>query len=175
MAAAADAIHRAASDPGHTLGGTIDLVIAPRDAGRGDARAIVTYLGDGRWEPLEATLRATPRRNYVQAAERLRDLVDGPAGDRAGDLVLVARNGDEARVEDRYYFAGLYRSWHGSPSRQDAEVPFIVAHPTRSRAELKAVVDRAMAEGNTLAVTTRVLLEVLAPRAGAEREAAAAR
>lgn len=168
VAAAADAIHRAASDPRQPLGGTIDLVIAPRDAARGDRRAIVTYRGDGRWEPLEATLRAEPRRSYVQAAERLRDLVDGPAGDRAGDLVLVARNGDEPRVEDRYYFAGLYRSWHGSPSRQDSEVPFIVAHPRRSAGQLRATVDRAVAKGNTLAVTTRVLLEVLAP-AGMDR------
>jgi hypothetical protein len=77
--------------------------------------------------------------------------------------VLVARNGDEPRVEDRYYFAGLYRSWHGSPSRQDSEVPFIVAHPRRTAGQLRAIVDRAVAEGNTLAVTTRVLLDVLAP------------
>ena len=42
-------------------------------------------------------------------------------------------------------------------------MPFIVAHPRRSAAELQAIVDRAVAKGNTLAVTTRILLDVLAP------------
>jgi len=43
-------------------------------------------------------------------------------------VVLIAHNGDRERVEDRFYFARLYHSWHGSPSRRDSEIPLIVAN-----------------------------------------------
>jgi hypothetical protein len=158
--AAAEAFHLAARDPRHPMFATLDLILAPRNAARTQNDALVAYLGEGRWEDLAEHLRAVPRRSYVDAAERFDELVHGPAGSNAGDLILVARNGNEERVEDRYYFAGLYRSWHGSPSRQDSEVPFIVSHPNRTPEQLRAQVDRAIEGGHTLAATTRLLLDL---------------
>ena len=39
--------------------------------------------------------------------------------------------------DERYYFASPYRSWHGSPSRMDSEIPFIVASPRFSSQQIK--------------------------------------
>ncbi|HKY41403.1 MAG TPA: hypothetical protein VJN18_35965 [Polyangiaceae bacterium] len=42
--------------------------------------------------------------------------------------MLIANNGNRDIPDERYYFASRYRSWHVSPSRQDSEIPFIVAN-----------------------------------------------
>jgi hypothetical protein len=135
----ADAFFRASAEglqaPG--MRGTLDLVLVrePRPIDE-DAAPFEVYVGDGRTEPIDAHLAAHPRRAYVAVEARLRDLAVGPRGHRAGDVLLIARNGDEADVASRYYFATPYRSWHGSPSRADSEIPLIVAHPGRTAGEL---------------------------------------
>lgn len=135
----AEAFYRASADGMHAPGmrGTIDLVLVrpPRTPSE-DAARFEVYLGDGRTEPIDEHLASHPRASYVAVQARLRDLAVGPRGHHAGDVLLIARNGDEADVANRYYFATLYRSWHGSPSRPDSEIPLIVAHPDVSTAEL---------------------------------------
>ena len=59
-------------------------------------------------------------------------------GDRAGDILLLAHDGDRDTPEERYYFAAPFRSWHGSPSKQDSEVPLIVANPHVDAAAIRA-------------------------------------
>ena len=49
-------------------------------------------------------------------------------------------NGDREDVQDRYYFATPYHSWHGSPSTQDSNIPLIVAHAGKGTAELGVAV-----------------------------------
>jgi len=91
------------------------------------------YLGDGKTMPLDDYLREHPHPTYVAFTERMRQLAVGPHGERAGDILLLAHNGDRKRPEDRLYFALEYRSWHGSPSRDDSEIPLIVGrHHMRS-------------------------------------------
>ena len=135
----ADAFYRASGEGLYAPGmrGTLDLVLVrrPRPVSE-DALPFDVYVGGGRTEPLGEHLAAHPRRAYVAVESRLRDLAAGPRGHRAGDVLLIARNGDEDDIANRYYFATLYRSWHGSPSRTDSEIPLIVAHPGRSAAEL---------------------------------------
>jgi hypothetical protein len=87
------------------------------------------YVGDRHSMPIAAYLRAHPHPTYVELEARLNDLAAGSRGERAGDIMLIAHNGDREIPDERYYFASEYRSWHGSPSRQDSEVPFIVANP----------------------------------------------
>ena len=135
----ADAFFRASEQGTHAPGmrGTLDLVLVRRPVPLGeDARPFDVYVGDGRVEPLARYLEQHPHPHYVAVESRMRDLAVGPYGHHAGDVLLLARNGDEDRPEDRYYFAGHYRSWHGSPSRADSEVPLIVAHPERTPAQL---------------------------------------
>ncbi len=133
----------------------IDLVLV-----RGDDAAFAVYVGDGDVESIEAHLAAHPRPGYVDVAGRLRDLAVGPRGDHAGDILLVARNGAEPDIDDRYYFSSRYHSWHGSPSDVDSEIPLIVAHPGRSAEELRRVV-RTIAGSETSADEIAGILEQL--------------
>lgn len=123
------------------LRGTLDMVLVrrPRPVVESDLPFEV-YVGNGRSVPVAAYLRAHPHPTYVDLDARLRDLAVGPHGERAGDVLLIAHNGDRTRPEDRYYFASLYRSWHGSPARKDSEIPLIVAHPALPAATVAAVV-----------------------------------
>jgi hypothetical protein len=121
--------------------GALDLILTRKPVPVADRDLpFEVYVGDGKTEPLEAYLRAHPHPTYVAFASRLRDLAEGPRGERAGDVLLLAHNGDRDRVEDRYYFATPYHSWHGSPSEQDSRIPLIVAHPGKSTAELQTLV-----------------------------------
>lgn len=141
---AADAFYRASREgkPVPAMRGTLDLVLV-REGSEGPFRV---YVGDGRVEDLERHLARHPREGYVDVVRRVRDLAVGRHGDRAGDILLVTRDGAEASIEDRYYFSRTYRSWHGSPSRRDSEIPFILAHPAKSRRELAGIARRALGD-----------------------------
>jgi len=109
--------------------GTLDLVLARKPVPYADVDLpFEVYDGKG-LVPVSAYLAAHPHPSYVDLDQRLRDLAVGPHGERAGDVILIAHNGDRDQPSERYYFASPYRSWHGSPSRKDSEVPLIVAHP----------------------------------------------
>lgn len=109
--------------------GTIDMVLARKPTPYAEVDLPFEVFDGKELVPVDAYLQAHPHPSYVALSERLQDLAVGPHGERAGDVILIAHNGDRDRPADRYYFATPYRSWHGSPSRKDSEVPLIVAHP----------------------------------------------
>jgi hypothetical protein len=122
------------------LRGTLDLVLTrqPRPYAEDDLPFEV-YLGGGRRMSLGAYLRRHPHPDWVATEARLRELAVGRYGERAGDVVLIARTGDGDGPAGRYYFnVSAQRSVHGSPSRRDAEVPLIVANRSHSADELRA-------------------------------------
>lgn len=140
---AAEAFFRASRDGWRVpaMKGTLDLVLArrPRPAAEVD-EPFQVYVGNGRLRPLGEYLDDYPHDEYVNVVDRLGDLASGPAGERAGDLLLIAVNGNRERPDERYYFSSPYSSWHGSPSRRDSEIPLIVAHPKKSKAEIRETV-----------------------------------
>lgn len=145
--AAAEAFHRASlgAGPVPAMRGTLDMILVREPVPLAEVdRPFEVYLGGGRTESVERHLAAHPRPDYVAFASRLRDLGVGRLGERAGDLVLLAHNGDRERPEERYYFAHEYRSWHGSPSRRDSDLPFIVAHRHRTPEALASLVRDAL-------------------------------
>jgi hypothetical protein len=164
---AAEAFYRANKDgtgyPG--MKGTLDMILVrrPRPVPAID-RPFEVYVGDGKTVPLDDYLRAHPHPTYVDAVERLHDLAVGTRGERAGDILLLAQFGNVERPEDRYYFAGLYRSWHGSPSRADSEIPLIVANRHHRAAEIGRWVKHALGPRPFLQQLTDVILGL---RAGA--------
>jgi hypothetical protein len=140
---AADAFYRNNLDGALAPGmkGTLDMVLTRRPVPVAeDDRPFEVYVGEGETQPLDAYLETHPHPTYVAFDSRLRELAVGPHGERAGDVLLVAHNGDRDRPEDRFYFAAPYHSWHGSPSQQDSRIPVIVAHPDKNAAEIEALV-----------------------------------
>ncbi len=129
------------------LKGALDMVLTrhPRPYAEDDLPFEV-YVGAGKLVPVDQYLAAHPHPTYVDFAARLRELAVGPHGERAGDVLLVAHNGDRAATADRYYFAPPYHSWHGSPSKKDSELPLIVAREGAKADAIRAFVQHAIGE-----------------------------
>jgi hypothetical protein len=131
------------------LRGTLDLIFArePRPPG---IDALPFEVWDGtRLVPVEEYLAATPRPDLIDLATRLHGLGAGPYGHRAGDVLLLARSGAARPIDDRFYFSGRYRSWHGSPDAQDSRIPLIVAHAGTSGSELRELVRSILGDAPT--------------------------
>lgn len=144
--AVARAFHEASGDPTHPLGGTLDLVFA-REPQPIEADALPFEIFDGdALVPVGEYLAAHPRPDLLALEPRLRALAVGPYGHRAGDVLLLAKSGTERPIEERFYFSGPYRSWHGSPAASDSRVPLIVARPGMAAEAIAARVERALGQ-----------------------------
>jgi hypothetical protein len=73
--------------------GALDLILIRRTSSP-TTLPFEVYVGNGQTLPVERYLHAHPHPGYEQFVPRLRDLTVGPAGDRAGDLILLAHGGD---------------------------------------------------------------------------------
>lgn len=125
------------------LRGTLDLIFA-REPRRVEEDALPFQIFDGqKLVPIREYLKGNPRPDLVRLEERMLGLAAGRYGHRAGDILLLSRSGLERPIEDRYYFSGLYRSWHGSPARQDSHIPFAVARAGDSGVRLRELVRKA--------------------------------
>ncbi|HEY2366700.1 MAG TPA: alkaline phosphatase family protein, partial [Polyangiaceae bacterium] len=151
---AADAFFKAGGE-------TLDMVLTrrPRPYAEEDLPFEV-YVGDGKLVPVETWLAQHPHPTYVDLAARLRDLAVGPFGERAGDVLLVAHDGDRDTPADRYYFAAPYHSWHGSPSHRDSDIPLVVANARRPRADVAAIARAALGEHPSQAKITDLMLAI---------------
>jgi hypothetical protein len=140
--------------------GTLDLVLARRPVPAGKTPEPFQVFDGKGLVPLATYLAAHPRPSYVDLPARLRDLAVGPHGDRAGDVLLIAHNGDREDPADRYYFATPYRSWHGSPSKKDSEVPLIVSKREATSAQIRARVARVLGDRPSQQKVTDLLLSL---------------
>ncbi len=143
------------------LKGTIDMILTrhPRPYAQEDLPFEV-YVGRGNVVPVEKYLAQHPHPTYVDVSSRLRELGVGPLGERAGDVILLAHDGDRDAPDQRYYFAAPYHSWHGSPSRKDSEIPLIVARPGDSTDAIRGVVESALGEHPHQQKVTDLLLSL---------------
>jgi hypothetical protein len=129
------------------LKGTLDMVLTrrPRPYAEDDLPFEV-YVGAGKLVSIESYLAAHPHPTYVDFASRLHELGVGPHGERAGDVLLVAHNGDRATPAERYYFAPPYHSWHGSASKKDSDVPLIVSREGATTDAIRTFVQHTLGE-----------------------------
>jgi arylsulfatase A-like enzyme len=122
------------------LRGTLDLILA-REPRPTDQDALPFQVWDGSaLVEVDDYLARHPRPDLLDLSGRLRGLGAGPYGHRAGDVLLLARSGATRPIEERFYFSGRYRSWHGSPDAQDSHIPLVVARAGASGAELRSLV-----------------------------------
>ena len=141
---------------------TLDMILTrrPRPFGEDDLPFEV-YVGGGRVVPVKEYLRKHPRPTWVAFESRLRELAVGRYGERAGDVVLLARNGEREGPEGRYYFSSSpQQSIHGSASRQDAEVVLILAHPARSTEQLQAIARGVLGDSSRSRQVTDLILRL---------------
>ncbi|HYE57004.1 MAG TPA: alkaline phosphatase family protein [Rhodothermales bacterium] len=143
------------------LQGTLDLVLArtSRDA-RGESPPFQVFDGQ-RLVPVPEYLAANPRPDLVALERRLGWLTSGTFGHRAGDLLLMAKNGAERPIDDRYYFGPAHASGHGSAARSDGIIPLMVARAGASGATLRDVVTGAVGEAPTQLDITNLILSLL--------------
>jgi hypothetical protein len=143
--AAAEIFRRADEErPGRPMYGTLDLILARRPRPFADVDEPFQVYEHGHLIPVETWLAVHPHRHWIDLAPRLRDLGTGRYGERAGDVLLLARV-DEA-LPNRWYFSRPYHSVHGGPSARDSEIPLIVAHPRRQAREIEPLVERALGD-----------------------------
>ncbi|MES1924939.1 alkaline phosphatase family protein [Salinisphaera sp. T31B1] len=146
--------------------GALDMILVRTGQSDGaEADVFEVYTGHGQTQPVADYLAANPHPSYVDMPQRLRDLTIGPYGDRAGDIILVAHNGDRDDVAQRYYFAPLYHSWHGSPSHRDSDIPLIVAHRDRTTGQLKQTVEGVLNGGHEQRLIADLLVAIRAGQA----------
>lgn len=136
--------------PAARLRGALELVLVREPRGR-----FRVLTADGP-VPVSEHLRRHPRPEWVAFERRLRELTEGPMAHRAGDVIIISRLAPSVPYDERTYFSGPYHSWHGSPTRQDSIVPLVVAHPQKSGAWLRRVVETEL--GRTRSTTAFVPL-----------------
>lgn len=121
------------------LKGTIDLIFA-REPVFGDLNAKPYEIFDGqKLVPVRDYLRAHPRPDLVRLEERMNGLSAGPYGNRAGDILLLARACTNSPIEDRYFFSAVsHYTWHGSACETDSHIPLILAQAGGSGERLRA-------------------------------------
>jgi hypothetical protein len=139
---AIDAANRT-GEPVATRSGTIDLIFARHPGGIREAAPFEVWDGE-RLVPVGEYLEANPRPDLLDLEERLEAMSTGPLGHFVGDVLLMSRYRFEDPIEQRFYFSRTYRSWHGSPSRQDSEIVFIVGRRGSSGEELRRLVGEAI-------------------------------
>jgi hypothetical protein len=145
---------------GPKLQGTLDLIFAREPRGIEPALPFEVWDGE-RLVPVDAYLAANPRPDLVDLEARLRDLGEGRFGHRAGDVLVLSRYRMIDPIDQRFYFSANYRSWHGSPSLQDSEILFVLAHPTISGQELRQRIRDAIGDSPSQLDATPLLLDLL--------------
>lgn len=128
------------------LHGALDLILArePRPVGE-DAAEFQVWDGQ-RLVPIGEYLAGNPRSDLLRFEERMRGLAAGPYGHRAGDILLLARTGMNRPIEERFYFSGLYHSWHGSPEHEDSSIPLVVARAGGNGEEIRSAVTEVVGD-----------------------------
>ncbi|WP_081713913.1 alkaline phosphatase family protein [Cystobacter fuscus] len=162
----ARAFHRAnlTGEGAADMKGALDFVFAR--AGRPvseDAPPFQVFDGE-RLIPLADHLTAHPRPDLLNLAERMEGLGAGPQGHRAGDVLLLTRTGLERPLSERFYFAGHYHSWHGSPSAQDSRVTFVVARRDEEGERVRSRTEPVVGPRPSLLHVTPLIRELLGAR-----------
>jgi hypothetical protein len=122
------------------LKGAIDLIFArePVAAGR-NAKPYEIFDGQ-KLVPIREYLKAHPRPDLIRLEERMNGLSAGPYGNRAGDILLLARACTNLPIEERYFFSAVsHYTWHGSACEADSQIPFILAQQGGSGERLRTL------------------------------------
>ncbi len=142
------------------LAGAIDLIFARESRGVQPAGPFKVWDGEA-LVPVSTYLAANPRPDLLGLEERLEALGVGRYGHRSGDIMLLARYREQDPESERYYFSSRYRSWHGSPSRQDSEILFALARRGQTSSVLQTQMRAAVGDQPSQLDVTPLILRLL--------------
>ncbi len=159
--------------PVRKLKGTIDLIFARQPVAAGED-ALPYQVFDGQdLVAIDDYLIDHPRPDLVHLNERMRWLSAGPYGNRAGDILLLARACTNLPIQKRYFFAGItHYTWHGSACEQDSHIPFILAQQGGSGRTMRSILRRFGGDSPSekeLTPLVEALFSDSAPGAGGRR------
>ncbi len=125
------------------LKGTIDLIFTRQPVANGDSAHEYKIYHRGKLVPIYQYLMEHSRPDLIDLDERMRWLSAGPYGNRAGDILLLAKTGMTVPIADRYYFCAVpHYSMHGSAEEQDGHVPLILIRSGGSGKQMRAIVKK---------------------------------
>jgi hypothetical protein len=114
--------------------------------------------------PIPEYLARHPRPDLVDLQQRMTWLGVGPSGDRAGDIILLAKACTNLPIQHRYAFAGIdHYSWHGSACEQDGNIPFILAKLNASGRDMRSTVDDFGGDSPSERALTLLVISLLLP------------
>jgi Type I phosphodiesterase / nucleotide pyrophosphatase len=123
------------------LKGTIDLIFTRLPTRSNENAAPYEIWDRGRLVPISDYLNRYPRPDLIQLQQRMNWLSAGPYGDRAGDILLLARA--TGPLTKRYAFgAEHYHSWHGSANWSDGNITFGLAQCGGSGELMRKIMQR---------------------------------
>ena len=143
------------------LSGVLDLVFVRASDPSGATSPPFQVLHEGEPVPVGEYLRRFPRPDLVRLEERLGWLTDGPLGHRAGDILLLAKAGEDRPLEERFYFGSPRESGHGSASASDAHISLVLAREGASGDALRQRLRAAVGERPTQLDVTPLILSLL--------------
>ena len=149
--------------------GSLDLIFARPGVSPGE-RALPFMIFDGEdLVPIHEYLKKHPRPDLVDLEQRMDWLGSGPWGYRAGDIVLLPRACMNVPIDQRFYFAGItHYTWHGSACEQDSHIPFILAKPNESGAEMKSIMSDFGGDSPSERELTPLVRSLFPPQRGAQ-------
>ena len=125
------------------LKGTLDLIFSREPTPPGQNAKPFQIFDGHRLMPIPEYLKLHPRPDLVDLNQRMQWLGAGPYGNRAGDIVLLARACTQLPIEQRFYFASVtHYTWHGSACEQDSHIPFILAQAGGSGERMRNVLQK---------------------------------
>jgi len=144
------------------LKGTLDLIFSREPASPGQNGKPFQIFDGQRLVPIAEYLKVHPRPDLVDLNQRMQWLGAGPYGNKAGDIVLLAKACTQLPIEQRFYFAWVtHYTWHGSACEQDSHIPFILAQVGGSGERMRSILRKFGGEAPTELMMTPLVRELL--------------
>jgi len=144
------------------LKGTLDLIFSREPASPGQNAKPFQIFDGQRLVPIAEYLKVHPRPDLVDINQRMQWLGAGPYGNKAGDIVLLAKACTQLPIEQRFYFASVtHYTWHGSACEQDSHIPFILAQVGGSGERMRSILRKFGGEAPTELMMTPLVRELL--------------
>ncbi len=143
------------------LAGALDLVLVRASDPSGQTSPPFRVFTPDSLFAVADYLAAHPRPDLSRFAERLDWLTDGPLGHHAGDVILLARSGEDVPLADRYYFGSPRVSGHGGASAGESHISFLLAHLNATGDEMRDLMHAEVGPTPTQRDATPLVLGLL--------------